>query len=71
MLFGGGSQLKEACQRRPLDEYKRSKSNHFRYLDSMQENLNKNIQANVFPHWRNHNSLKGKNLFFRFEFERP
>jgi hypothetical protein len=25
----------------------------------MQENLNKNIQSNVFPHWRNHNSLKG------------
>jgi hypothetical protein len=34
----------------------------------MQENLNKNIQSNVFPHWRNHNSLKGK-LLPAFEFE--
>lgn len=44
MLFGGGgNMMKEACQRRPLDEGRRSKTNHFRYLDSMQENLNKNI----------------------------
>ena len=26
----------------------------------MQESLNKNIQENIFPHWRNHQSLKGK-----------
>jgi hypothetical protein len=29
----------------------------------MQENLNKNIQNNVFPYWRNQPSLKGTSLF--------
>ena len=29
-------------------------------MDSMQENLNKEILNNVFPYWRNHASLKGK-----------
>jgi antitoxin component of MazEF toxin-antitoxin module len=36
--------------------------NHFEYLDKMEETLNKNIQENVFPHWRQHGSLKGKLL---------
>ena len=58
----GGSMLKEACQRRPLDSMRRQQANYLVYLDSMQESLNKNIQANVFPHWRNHQSLKGKTL---------
>jgi len=55
----GGSMLKEACGRRPLDEKQRQQNNYLNYLDTMQENLNKNIQSNVFPYWRNHNSLKG------------
>ena len=25
----------------------------------MQESLNKDVQENIFPYWRNHNSLKG------------
>jgi hypothetical protein len=29
----------------------------------MQERLNKNIQQNIFPYWRSHQSLKGKPLF--------
>ena len=56
--------LKEACQRRPLDSMRRQQANYLVYLDSMQESLNKNIQANVFPHWRNHQSLKGKTPLF-------
>jgi len=31
-----------------------------RYLDKMSEALNKNIEKNIFPHWRNHQSMKGK-----------
>ena len=31
-----------------------------KYKDTMTESLNKNIQENIFPHWRNHRSLKGK-----------
>ncbi len=30
----------------------------------MDEALNKNIEKNIFPHWRNHQSLKGN--FFSF-----
>ena len=30
----------------------------------MQETLNKNIQDNVFPHWRQHPSLKGNFCLF-------
>ena len=56
--FGGGkSSIKEACQRRnPL---KRNQINYQKQLDSMQESLNKDVQENIFPYWRNHNSLKG------------
>ena len=57
--------LKEACQRRPLGTMKRGQSNYTKYLDSMQESLNKNIQENIFPYWRNHNSLKGNVSFSR------
>lgn len=28
-------------------------------LDEMRESLNKNIQKNMAPHWRAHQSLKG------------
>ena len=30
-----------------------------RYLDKMSEALNKNMEKNIFPHWRNHQSMKG------------
>ena len=53
------SLLKEACRRRPLATMKRGQANYTKYLDGMQESLNKNIEDNIFPHWRNHNSLKG------------
>ena len=57
--------LKDACQRRPTDNKTTRSANYLTYLDTMNENLNKNIEQNVFPHWRNHNSLKGKrNLKF-------
>jgi hypothetical protein len=42
---------------------RKQRSNYFEYLDKMQETLNKNIQENVFPHWRAHPSLKGKLKF--------
>ena len=29
------------------------------YLDKMSEALNKNMEKNIFPHWRNHQSMKG------------
>ncbi len=57
--ISGLNMLKEACVKRPLNDQKRSQTNYLTYLDTMQENLNKNIQANVFPYWRNHPSLKG------------
>ena len=31
-----------------------------KYMDKMSEALNKNIEKNIFPHWRNHKSIKGK-----------
>jgi hypothetical protein len=31
-------------------------------MDKMDEALNKNIEKNIFPYWRNHQSLKGKVL---------
>ena len=30
-----------------------------RYMDKMSEALNKNMEKNIFPHWRNHQSMKG------------
>ena len=56
------SLLKEACKRRPLASMKRNQANYVKYLDGMQESLNRNVQENIFPYWRNHNSLKG-NVF--------
>ena len=53
------SKLKEACQRRPLTKTKRSQQNYTKYMDGMQEALNTNVQENVMPYWRDHNSLKG------------
>lgn len=51
--------LKAACARRE-QKLKRGDVNHLKYMDSMQESLNKEIQDSCFPHWRNHPSLKGK-----------
>lgn len=34
-----------------------------RYLDTMSEALHKNMEKNIFPHWRNHQSMKGKAFF--------
>jgi hypothetical protein len=48
------SMLKEACMRGKLSELNRAKQVKYRHLDNMQESLNKNIQQNIFPHWRNH-----------------
>lgn len=56
----GAAMLKEACRRKPSTEEKPGRAAYHKYLDTMQEDLNKNIQANIFPHWRNHPSLKGK-----------
>jgi hypothetical protein len=52
--------LKQACERKPLSEMTRAQANKFKHMDKMQERLNKNIQQNIFPYWRNHQSLKGK-----------
>ena len=54
------SSLKEAIARRERSQYKRVAANKLEYMDGMQASLNKEIQASVFPYWRNHNSLKGK-----------
>lgn len=55
--------MKEALSRRSNEPQRRSQTNYLTYLDTMQENLNKNIQNNVFPYWRNQPSLKGTRLF--------
>jgi hypothetical protein len=44
--------LKEACKRRPLNQLNRHAANYYKTIDRMQEALNKNIQENIFPHWR-------------------
>ena len=64
---GGGaaqrsSSLKEAIARRERSQYKRVAANKLEYMDGMQTSLNKEIQASVFPYWRNHASLKGKSV---------
>ena len=46
-------------QRRPLAMNKRNNQNYQKYMDKMGEALNKNIEKNIFPYWRNHQSLKG------------
>ncbi len=39
----GSQMLKEAFSRRPVGEQRRQQANYLTYLDTMQENLNKNI----------------------------
>lgn len=51
--------LKDACQRSPAGNKKGDGMQYLEYLDKMQENLNRNINDNMFPHWRQHPSLKG------------
>lgn len=53
------SALKDACKRLEASGHKRTDTGDFAYYDSMQERLNCNIQENIFPHWRKHQSLKG------------
>ena len=40
---------------------KRNNQNYQRYMDKMDSALHKNIEKNIFPYWRNHQSLKGTN----------
>lgn len=54
----GLSGLKDACK--AVTARRTKENNYLEYLDKMQETLNKNIQDNVFPNWRQHPSLKGK-----------
>jgi hypothetical protein len=51
---------------RPLANQKRNAQNYQKYMDKMSEALNKNMEKNIFPHWRNHSSLKGKSIFKTF-----
>jgi hypothetical protein len=53
--------LKEACNNRKLTKANRNKVNYTKYMDGMQQALNEDVQENVMPYWRDHNSLKGKN----------
>ena len=43
MTLKDAIQRKKDMQNRPLDERRRDDKNHWNYLDTMQENLNKNI----------------------------
>lgn len=51
--------LKEACNNRKLTKANRNKVNYTKYMDGMQQALNEDVQENVMPYWRDHNSLKG------------
>ncbi len=37
----------------------RKQQNYHSYMDKMNSSLNKCIQENITPYWRNHQSLKG------------
>lgn len=52
--------LKEACLRGKWSDMSQQQKDKFKEIDNMQMRLNKNIQENIFPYWRNHQSLKGK-----------
>ena len=43
----------------PSKQVKKVSVQYQRYLDKMSEALNKNMEKNIFPHWRNHQSMKG------------
>jgi hypothetical protein len=43
----------------PSKQAKKNPVQYQRYLDKMSEALNKNMEKNIFPHWRNHQSMKG------------
>jgi len=38
----------------PSKQVKKNTVQYQRYLDKMSEALNKNMEKNIFPHWRNH-----------------
>ena len=52
----GMSAFKEALNSHSAVKYNQD---YYDYLDKMHEPLNKNIEENIFPHWRQHPSLKG------------
>lgn len=54
--------MNDVANRRPLAMQRRQNQNYQRYMDKMNEALNKNIEKNIFPYWRNHQSLKGNYL---------
>lgn len=56
--------MKEACLKMNASARKKEED-FFEYMDKMQETLNKNIQDNVFPNWRQHPSLKGKPYLYK------
>lgn len=37
-----------------LGGIKKNGQNYNKYMDKMNEALNRNIEKNIFPHWRNH-----------------
>ena len=51
--------FKEAAQAHSAQRTKKE-TDYLEYLDKMHEPLNQNIRDNIFPHWRDHASLKGK-----------
>jgi len=44
-------------------QVKKVPAQYQRYLDKMSEALNKNMEKNIFPHWRNHQSMKGNSSY--------
>lgn len=48
------NQRESMSQRRPMAANKKLGQNYQRYMDKMTEALNKNIEKNIFPYWRNH-----------------
>jgi hypothetical protein len=48
--MGGGTLMRQRMAAR----------NSEKYYDKMKCALNKNIEKNIFPKWRDHSSLKGK-----------
>ena len=70
-MMGSGAFASDMAQRRPLAMQKKMNQNYQRYMDKMDEALNKCIDKNIFPHWRNHQSLKGKLDFSSFKAGAP
>jgi hypothetical protein len=57
-----GPKLGSFLNRASIDKnpkVKKVPAEYQRYMDKMSEALNKNMEKNIFPHWRNHQSMKG------------